>query len=140
MTRSTRVWSVGTMRVTSISFTLLTTILTLTSCCFISDCPERGKKRMMYSFNPRIRRQIVPAGRVGQPVESQQLTAIPNKKDMRAMLDSPHTNSDLKVSKRDLRFLYSMLYNPLNMMASPRQGEDLTGNQKVELFYNQGQI
>ena len=142
--------SVGSMKATSTSFSLLTTLLTLTSCCFISDCPGRGKKRMLYSFRPGIPGQVSPETQESGAVDDQQLLDVPDKKYLSFLYDMPYRNfkpkavndqflmnvpgkrdqrfrkRDLMKTKKDLRFLYDMLYNDnrqsKNLYPSSTQG------------------
>ena len=80
------------MKATSTSFTLLRTILTLTSCCFISDCPGRGKKRMLYSFKAGLPGQVLPETPNVGTINDQQLLDVPGKKDLRSLYDMPYRN------------------------------------------------
>ena len=91
--------SAVTMRATSISFTLLTTFFTLCSCCFISNCPERRGKRIPY------------LGSHSQALTGKLVEALTKK----ATMDQLHGMPMPRVAKRDLRFMYSMLYNGHNL-------------------------
>ena len=130
------------MKATSTSFSLLTTLLTLTSCCFISDCPGRGKKRMLYSFRPGIPGQVSPETQEAGAAEDKQLLDVPGKKDLSFLYDMPYRNSKPRAvddqfllnvpgkrgqmfTKKGLRFLYDMLYNDNRPRITPRQSKNL---------------
>ena len=95
------------MRATSISVTFLTTFFTLYSCCFISNCPERRGKRIPYLGSHR------------QALNDKLVEALTKKAKMGQMHGMPMP----RVAKRDLRFLYSMLYNGHDMTVMSRPGE-----------------
>ena len=126
------------MKVSSISFTLLTTLLTLTSCCFISDCPGRGNKRMLYSFRPGIPPQVLPETQEAGDVEDQQLLDVPGKRNLGFLYDMPYHNFKTRAvddqfymnapEKKDLRFLFDMLYNDNRPRVKPRQSKYFNTN------------
>ena len=121
------------MKTSSISFTLLTTLLTLTSCCFISDCPGRGKKRTLYSFRPGIAGQVLPETKEAGAVDDQQLVGVPGKRNLGFLYDMPYHNFKTSAvgdqfymnapEKKDLRFLYDMLYNDNRPRVKPGQSK-----------------
>ena len=123
------------MKASSTSFTLLTTLLTISSCCFISDCPGRGNKRMLYSFRPGIPPQVSPETPNVGPIDDQQLVDVPGKKDLSFLYDMPYRNFKPSAAndqffknvpgKKDLRFLYDMLYNDNRPRTTPRQSKYL---------------
>ena len=106
---------VGIIMASSISFTLLIILLTVTSCCFISDCPGRGKKRMLYSFRPGIAGQVLTETQEVGAVEDQHLLDVPGKRNLRFRYDMPYRNFRTRAAndqffmnvpvKNDLRFL-----------------------------------
>jgi hypothetical protein len=116
------------MMATSTSFTLLTTLLTLTSCCFISDCPGRGNKRMLYSFRAGIPGQASPESPNVGPL----LLDVPGKKDLRFMYDMPYRNLKPRAVKDQFflnvpgkRDFYDMLHNYNRPRITPRQSKYL---------------
>ena len=77
----------------------IATIFTVTSGCFISNCPEKGQ-----NLYPWIPGQIETRKSRTDGISNEQ-------KNPRIILDfSYFTGVDSKKSKRDLRFLYNFLY------------------------------
>ena len=128
------------MKASSIFFTLLTTHITLSSCCFISDCPGHGNKRKLYSFRPGISPQVLPESSNVGPIDDR--VDVPDKKDLRFLYDMPYRNSKPRAvddqfllnvpgkrgqmfTKKGLRFLYDMLYNDNRPRITPRQSKNL---------------
>ena len=128
------------MKASSIFFTLLTTHIALSSCCFISDCPGRGNKRMLHSFRPRIPPQVLLENSNIGPIDDH--VDVPDKKDLRFLYDMPYRNFKPRAvddqfllnvpgkrgqmfTKKGLRFLYDMLYNDNRPRTTPRQSKYL---------------
>merc|ERR1712198_540497 len=85
---------------------LLLLVSFISSCCscFISDCPERGKKRMISSYPPPDETDV-------------DIMSAMQKRDLGYLYDMPYYQFRPSISsmapirvKKDLRFLYNMLY------------------------------